>query len=81
MPKLPGINHQRAVKVFKKTGFWIVRQGKHIAMTNGDRIITIPRANPVDAYTMAGIVKDAGLSIVMNSRTCFERRILRYGIR
>jgi hypothetical protein len=32
-------------------------------MTNGDRIITIPRANPVDAYTMAGIVRDAGLSI------------------
>ncbi|MBU1904079.1 MAG: type II toxin-antitoxin system HicA family toxin [Proteobacteria bacterium] len=66
MPKLPGINHQRAVKAFKKTGFWIVRQGKHIAMTNGDRIITIPRANPVnpvDAYTMAGIVRDAGLSI------------------
>ena len=25
--------------------------------------ITIPRANPVDAYTMAGIIKDAGLSI------------------
>jgi predicted RNA binding protein YcfA (HicA-like mRNA interferase family) len=45
MPKLPGINHQKAVKAFKKTGFWIVRQGKHIAMTNGDRIITIPRAN------------------------------------
>jgi len=63
MPKLPGINHQRAVKAFKKTGFWIARQGNHIAMTNGDRIITIPRANPVDAYTMAGIVRDAGLSI------------------
>ena len=32
-------------------------------MTNGDRIITIPRANPVNAFTMAGIVKDAGLII------------------
>jgi predicted RNA binding protein YcfA (HicA-like mRNA interferase family) len=63
MPKLAGINHQRAVKAFKKTGFWTARQGKHIAMTNGDRIITIPRVNPVDAYTMAGIVRDAGLSI------------------
>ena len=63
MPKLAGINHQRAIKAFKKTGFLIARQGKHIAMTNGNRIITIPRANPVDAYTMAGIVRDAGLSI------------------
>jgi len=32
-------------------------------MTNGERIITIPRANPVDAFTMGGIVKDAGLTI------------------
>lgn len=32
-------------------------------MTNGERIITIPRANPINAYTMAGIVRDAGLTI------------------
>jgi len=63
MPKLPGINHERAVRAFEKLGFWIARQGKHIAMTNGERIITIPRANPVNAFTMAGIVKDAGLTI------------------
>ncbi|HHT9137639.1 MAG TPA: type II toxin-antitoxin system HicA family toxin [Candidatus Wunengus sp. YC60] len=63
MPKLPGINHQRAVKAFKKAGFWIVKQGKHITMTNGEGIITIPRANPINSFTMAGIVKDAGLSI------------------
>jgi hypothetical protein len=32
-------------------------------MTNGQRILTIPRHNPVNAFTMAGIVRDAGLSI------------------
>jgi len=63
MPGLPGINHQRAVQAFQKAGFWIARQGKHITMTNGQRIITIPRANPVNAFTMNGIVKDAGLTI------------------
>jgi len=63
MPSLPGINHQRAVKALSKLGFWVTRQGKHITMTNGERIITIPRANPINAYTMAGIVKDAGLGI------------------
>ncbi|HHT9109469.1 MAG TPA: type II toxin-antitoxin system HicA family toxin [Candidatus Wunengus sp. YC63] len=63
MPKLPGVNHQRAVKAFEKVGFRITRQGKHITMTDGKRIITIPRANPVNSFTMAGIVKDAGLSI------------------
>jgi hypothetical protein len=51
------------VKAFKKAGFWIARQGKHITMTNGKRIITIPRANPINAFTMAGIVIDAGLTI------------------
>lgn len=63
MPKLPGVNHQRAVKAFERAGFRIARQGKHIIMTNGERIITIPRANPIDAYTMAGIIRDAGISI------------------
>jgi predicted RNA binding protein YcfA (HicA-like mRNA interferase family) len=63
VPSLPGVNHQRAVKAFEKAGFWINREGKHITMTNGERIITIPRANPVNSFTMAGIVKDAGLSL------------------
>lgn len=63
MPKLSGINHRRAVKSFQKAGFWIAHEGKHITMTKGERIITIPRANPVDAFTMGGIVKDSGLTI------------------
>ncbi len=32
-------------------------------MTDGVRILTIPRHNPVNAYTMGGIVRDAGLSV------------------
>lgn len=63
LPRLSGVNHQRAVKAFDKCGYWITRQGKHIIMTNGKRIITIPRANPIDAFTMAGIIDDAGLTI------------------
>ena len=63
MAKLPGVNHKRAVRAFEKAGFWITRQSKHITMTNGKRIVTIPRANPINPYTMAGIIKDAGLNI------------------
>jgi len=63
MPKLPGINHLKAVKALKKAGFEVARQGKHIVMTDSTRILTIPRHNPVNAMTMAGIVKDAGLTI------------------
>jgi predicted RNA binding protein YcfA (HicA-like mRNA interferase family) len=59
--KLPGIPHLHAVRALEKAGFRIVRQSKHIVMSNGSRILTIPRNNPVNAYTMAGIVRDAGL--------------------
>lgn len=63
MPKLPGINHLAAVKALEKAGFTVVRQGKHLVMSNGIRILTIPRHNPVNAFTMGGIVKDAGLTL------------------
>lgn len=63
MPKLSGINHLQAVKALEKAGFYVARQGKHIVMTDGVRIVTIPRHNPVNAFTMGGIVKDAGLTI------------------
>lgn len=63
MPKVPGINHLIAVKALEKAGFRIARQGKHIVMTNGERILTIPRHNPVNALTMGGIIKDAGITI------------------
>jgi predicted RNA binding protein YcfA (HicA-like mRNA interferase family) len=62
MPRLPGVSHQRAVRAFIKAGFWVVREGKHISMRNGERIIIIPRANPVNALTMGGIIQDAGLT-------------------
>ena len=32
-------------------------------MSDGVRFLTIPRHNPVNAFTMGGIVRDAGLSI------------------
>lgn len=64
MPKLPGVNHLAAVRALQRAGFRIARQGKHIVMANeSGRIITIPRHNPVNAMTMAGIVRDAGLTI------------------
>jgi hypothetical protein len=32
-------------------------------MTDGQRIVTIPRHNPVNAFIMGGIARDAGLSV------------------
>jgi len=62
VPRIPGVNHLDAVRALKKVGFRIARQGKHIVMTDDTRIITIPRHNPVNAFTMGGIARDAGLT-------------------
>jgi hypothetical protein len=32
-------------------------------MSNGVRILTIPRHNPINAFTLGGIVRDAGLTV------------------
>ena len=63
MAKIPGVNHLDAVRTLQKAGFAIARQGKHIVMSNGTRILTIPRHNPVNAFTLGGIVRDAGLTV------------------
>ena len=63
MPKLAGVNHLDAVRALEKADFWIARQGKHIVMTDGVRILTIPRHNSINAFTMCGIVRDTGLTV------------------
>jgi predicted RNA binding protein YcfA (HicA-like mRNA interferase family) len=63
LPKIPGVNHLDAIRALEKAGFSVVRQGKHVVMSNGTRILTIPRHNPVNAYTLGGIVNDAGLTV------------------
>ena len=62
MPRIPGINHLQAVRALEKAGFRIIRQGKHIVMSDGVRQVTVPRHNPIQAFTMGGIVQDAGLT-------------------
>lgn len=51
------------MRALEKAGFRIVRQDKHVVMNNGQRIVTIPRHIPVNAYTMGGIARDAGYSV------------------
>jgi predicted RNA binding protein YcfA (HicA-like mRNA interferase family) len=63
VPKIPGIPHLKAVRALEKAGFKIAREGKHTIMTDGRRILSIPRHNPVNAYTMGGIAQDAGLTV------------------
>lgn len=62
MPRIPGVNHLSAVRALEKVGFRVIRQGKHIVMSDGTRQVTIPRNDPVKAFTMGGIARDAGLT-------------------
>ena len=48
---------------WKRPDFRWAARGKHIVMSNGTRILTIPRHNPVNAFTLGGIVRDAGLTV------------------
>jgi len=62
MPQICGIDHRSAVAALEDAGFWVVREGVHVIVTDGTRILTIPCHDPVNALTMEGIVRDAGLS-------------------
>lgn len=63
MGGIAGIPHRKAVRALKRAGFKVAREGrKHIVITDGVRILTVPRNNPINAFTMAGIVRDAGLT-------------------
>lgn len=52
------VSHLDAVRALEKVGFRVARQSKHAVMTDGSRIITIPRHDPVNAFTMGGIVRE-----------------------
>jgi len=63
MGKLPGISHLQAIKALQRAGFDIIRQSGHVIMSDGFITLVVPRANPINAFTMFGIVKDAGLTV------------------
>ena len=62
MPRFPGVGQKQAERAFLKCGFEIIRQGKHVILSDGIRIIQLPRHNPINSFTMGKIIKDAGLS-------------------
>ncbi len=38
------VSTERAVRALGKAGFQVVRQSKHIVLSDGERLLTIPRA-------------------------------------
>ena len=76
---LPGVNHLRAGKALENAGFRINRQGKHILMSSGPFCVVIPATIAVDAYTMAAIVRDAGLTIDQFKEPALNRSVGIFG--
>jgi len=56
------VNHLDAVRALQKAGFVVIRQGRHIILSDGTRFISIPRHNPVNSNTMGAMVRIAGLT-------------------
>lgn len=56
------LSSDRIVKALTKAGFNVIRQGKHIGMSDGKKFIVIPRHKRINPYTLKGIIKDAGLT-------------------
>ena len=62
MPRIPGVRFSQAVQALQRAGFRIIRQGKHVVMSNGQVRLTIPRHTTINAFTMGAIAADAGLT-------------------
>jgi hypothetical protein len=60
--EIPGVNYLTAVEALEAAGYWVLREGDHYVMTDGSRVLTIPRNDPVNPITMGGIVRDSGLT-------------------
>lgn len=64
MPKLPVISGMEAVRALEKLGFSVVRQrGSHIILRKGPTGCVVPNHSELKAGTLAGILKQAGVSI------------------
>ena len=64
MPKLPIVSGAEAIKAFQRLGFTVVRQkGSHVILRQGMRGCVVPNHREIKTGTLAGILKQAGVSV------------------
>uniref|UniRef100_UPI004057C4B0 type II toxin-antitoxin system HicA family toxin n=1 Tax=Candidatus Electronema sp. TaxID=2698783 RepID=UPI004057C4B0 len=62
-PKLPVVSGAEAVRAFERLGFSVVRQrGSHIILRRGAFGCVVPNHRELKTGTLAGILKQAGVS-------------------
>ena len=62
MTKLPQVSHERVVRALKRAGFYLLREGKHISMTDDKHIVIIPRQHVIKPGTLKQIPDAAEIS-------------------
>jgi predicted RNA binding protein YcfA (HicA-like mRNA interferase family) len=63
MPNLPGVSGKRAVKALQRLGFIFLRQkGSHAILRRSERGCVVPMHRQINAWTMAGVLKQAGVT-------------------
>ena len=62
MPELPKISGKKAIKIFEKSGFSIVRQrGSHVILRKGSKGCVIPLHKSLAIGTLKSAIRQAGL--------------------
>ena len=64
MPKLPRVSGPEVVRALQRLGFAVARQrGSHIVMRRGSSGCVVPNHRELKAGTLAGMLKQAGVSV------------------
>ncbi|MER2557983.1 MAG: type II toxin-antitoxin system HicA family toxin [Candidatus Competibacter denitrificans] len=64
MPSLPSVSGSEAVRALQRLAFVIVRQrGSHIVLRKGSQGCVVPNHHQIKTGTLAGLLKQGGVSI------------------
>lgn len=64
MPNLPVVSGNEAIRALQYLGFAVVRQrGSHIILRKGSQGCVVPNHREIKTGTLAGLLKQAGVSI------------------
>jgi len=63
MPKLPRVSGAEVVRALERLGFAVARQrGGHIVLRRGSTACVVPNHRELKTGTLAGVLKQAGVS-------------------
>jgi predicted RNA binding protein YcfA (HicA-like mRNA interferase family) len=64
MPKSPVVSGAQVINVLSRLGFSVVRQrGSHVVLRKGSMGCVVPNHKELKTGTLAGILKQAGISL------------------